>query len=162
MRDEMIAMILLALALASSPFGSQNFLTEILIQVNFFKDHGGPIIQYSEFVSFTKLVINLGVITHFEMRTSNVNSKNLDLTNLRCPTGFQSQMIQGLSKKNFFFKLLIGQKYWPLQGELSNVLLFLKQWWEAPRTVSPSFPISSVEMYEIDSAVSPKFRIITV
>ena len=86
-------MILLALALSSSPSGSQNFLTEILIQVNFFKDHRGPILPYSEVFSFTKLVIKLGVISHFEMRTSNENSNRLDLTDLRCPSWFRSWLI---------------------------------------------------------------------
>ena len=52
-------MILLALALASSPYGSKNFLTEVLIQVNFFKDHGGLILPYLEVVSFTKLAIKM-------------------------------------------------------------------------------------------------------
>ena len=40
----------------------------------------------SEVVSFTKLVIKLGVMSHFEIRTSNGNSKDLDLTDLRCLT----------------------------------------------------------------------------
>ena len=41
-----------------------------------------------------------------------------------------------------------------LQVELSNVLLFWKQWREAPRTRSPSFPISSAEMSVIVSMIS--------
>ena len=52
-------MIVLDLALASSPSGSYNFFTEILIQVNLFKDHGGPILPYSEVVNFTKIFIKL-------------------------------------------------------------------------------------------------------
>ena len=40
-----------------------------------------------------------GVISHFEMRTSNVNSKILDLINLRCPSLFRRWLIQGLSEK---------------------------------------------------------------
>ena len=83
-------MILLPLSLASSPSRFYNFLTGILIQVIFLKDHRGPILPYSKVVSFTKLVINLGVISHFEMRTSNVNSKYLDLNDLRCSTWFRS------------------------------------------------------------------------
>ena len=86
-------MILLALALASSPSGSKNFLTEILTQVIFFKDHEGPILPYSKVISFTKLVIKLGVISHFEMRTSNGNNKDLDHTDLRCATRFKSWLI---------------------------------------------------------------------
>ena len=97
-------MILLSLALASSPSGSQNFLTEILIQVNFFKDHIGLILPYSEVVSLTKLFIKLGMISHFEMRTSNVKRKNLDLTDLRCLSQFQSWLIQGFSEKPYFSK----------------------------------------------------------
>ena len=53
----------------------------------------------SKVVSFTKLVIKLGVISHFEMRTSNVNSKNLDLTDLRCLSRFWSWLIYGLLEK---------------------------------------------------------------
>ena len=49
---------------------------------------------------------------------------------------------------------LIGYKYRPLQGDLSNVLLFQKQWREAPRTRSPSFPICYAEMPDTVSAVS--------
>ena len=63
MRDEMIFNRIcndsLGLALASSPSDSYNFLTEKLIQFNFFKDHGGPILPYLEVVKFTKFVINL-------------------------------------------------------------------------------------------------------
>ena len=44
-------MILLALALASSPSGSYNFLTDILIQLVFFKDQGDPILPCLKIVS---------------------------------------------------------------------------------------------------------------
>ena len=37
-----------------------------------------------------------------------------------------------------------------------------KQWREAPGTGIPSFPISSVEMTNIDYVVSHKFRILKV
>ena len=40
--------------------------------------------------------------------------------------------------------------------ELSNVLLFWKQWREAPETGIPSFPISSTEMSDNFSTVSSK------
>ena len=46
--------------------------------------------------------------------------------------------------------------------DLSNVLLFLKQWREAPETGSPSFPISSVEMLVSVSMISPKLPLIYV
>ena len=39
------------------------------------------------------------MIDHFEMRTSNENSKRLDLTDLRCPPWFWRWMIQGLPEK---------------------------------------------------------------
>ena len=38
-----------------------NFLIDILIQVIFFKDQGGPILPCSEVVSFTNLFNKLGV-----------------------------------------------------------------------------------------------------
>ena len=46
--------------------------------------------------------------------------------------------------------------------DLSNVRLFQKQWREAPKTGSPSFSISSIEMTDIASAISPKVRILKV
>ena len=73
---------------------------------------------------------------------------------------------QGFKKKLIFqtwnFKLLIGQKDVPLQGELSNVLIFLKQRQEALGTGIPTFPISSTKMSKIYSATSPKFRLLIV
>ena len=45
---------------------------------------------------------------------------------------------------------------------MSNVLIFGKQLMEAPRTGSPSLPISSPEMYDIVSAVSPKLLLLCV
>ena len=68
------------------------------------------------------------MIGHFEMRTSNVNSKILDLTDLvSVPVldlddlGFFKET---LIFKTWNFKLLIRKKEMPLQGELSNVLIF--------------------------------------
>ena len=69
---------------------------------------------------------------------------------------------ENLIFKTWNFKLPIGYKYGPIQGELSNVLLFWKQWREALGTGSPSFPISSAKMTDIDSVVSSKFRILKV
>ena len=160
-------MILLALTLASSPSGSQNFLTEILIQVNFFKDHGGPILPYLEVVSFTKLVIKLGVISHFEMRTSNVNSKRLDLYRFEVSVLVPELADLGFVRETLIFKSwkisdMIGQKYAPLQGELSNVLLFLKRWREALGTGSPSFPNSSSKIPNIISKLSLKVLLLCV
>ena len=48
--------------------------------------------------------------------------------------------------KSWNISYLIGYKYRPLQGEMSNVLLFLKQWREALGTKSPNFPIFSTEI----------------
>ena len=55
---------------------------------------------------------------------------------------------------------LIGYTDRSLQMELSNVLLFLKQWREAPRTGRPNFPISSAEMPVIVSVISLKQMIL--
>ena len=57
---------------------------------------------------------------------------------------------------------LIGYKDRSLQGELLNVLLFWKQWREAPGTESPSLPISRAEMPDIVSAISPKLLLLYV
>ena len=65
-----------------------NFLTYILIQIIFFKDKRDLILPCSEVVSSPKLIIKLGVVSHFEMRTSNGKSRDLDLTNLRCQADF--------------------------------------------------------------------------
>ena len=46
--------------------------------------------------------------------------------------------------------------------ELSNVLLFLKQWREAPGTGSPTFPISFAEIFVTVSVISPIFIILYV
>ena len=51
---------------------------------------------------------------------------------------------------------LIGYKYRSLKMYLYNVLIFLKQWREAPGTGSPSFPISSAEMSVTVSVISPQ------
>ena len=64
--------------------------------------------------------------------------------------------------KNWSLKILIGYKYRPLQGELSNVLIFCKQWREAPRTGSPSLPISSAEMPDTSSTESMKLVLLYV
>ena len=68
---------------------SLNFLINILVQVILFKDKRDPILPCSEFICSLRLIINLGVVSHFEMRTSNGNSRDLDLTNLRCLTWFR-------------------------------------------------------------------------
>ena len=77
------------------------------------------------------------------MRTSNKNSKRLDLTNLRCPSWFRSWLDLGFVRETLIFKTwnisdLIGHKYISLQDDLSNVLIFLKQWTEVPGTGIPS------------------------
>ena len=46
--------------------------------------------------------------------------------------------------------------------ELSNVLLFLKQWRKALGIGSPSFPISSTEIPVTDSIISPKLQLLYV
>ena len=46
--------------------------------------------------------------------------------------------------------------------DLSIVLIFLKQWREAPGIGSPSFPISSTEIPDIVSAVSPKLLLVCI
>ena len=46
--------------------------------------------------------------------------------------------------------------------ELSNVLIFLKQLREAPGRASPSFPISSIEMPDSVSTISPKLLLLYV
>ena len=70
----------------------------------------------------------------------------------------------GFVRETLIFKTwnlsdIIRYKYISLQFELSNVLLFWKQWREAPGTGSPIFPISSAEMTDIDYVVSLKFWI---
>ena len=57
---------------------------------------------------------------------------------------------------------MIGYKYISLQMQLSNVLLFQKQWREAPETGSPSFPISSTEMPVTVSAISSKLLLLCI
>ena len=69
---------------------SWNIPTDTLVQVIFFKDQGDPILPCSEVVNSPNLIIKLGVMSHFELRTSNGNNRDLDLTNLRCPTSFMS------------------------------------------------------------------------
>ena len=78
----------------------------------------------SKVVSFTKLVVKLGVMSHFEIRTSNGNSKDLylyrfevyDLLSELADLGFVKET---LIFQTWNFKLLIGQKYMPLQGNFS-------------------------------------------
>ena len=107
------------------------------------------------------------MIDHFEMRTSNSNSKRLDLTDLRCPSCFSELADLGLVRETLIFKTwnlldLIGQKYISLQGELSNVLRFFKQCREAPRIGSPSFPISFTKMPNTVFVISPKLLLLCV
>ena len=64
--------------------------------------------------------------------------------------------------KTWNISYLIIYKYDPSQGDLSNVLLFLKQWREAPGTGSPSLPISFIEIPDIGSAVSLKVLLLCV
>ena len=51
---------------------------------------------------------------------------------------------------------------YPNKGDLSNVLLFWKQWREPPRTGSPSFPNSSAEMLDTVSRLSLKLLLFYV
>ena len=51
-----------------------------------------PLRSYTSMLGIFQLH-QAGVISHFEMRTSNVNSKRLDLTNLRCPSWFWISLI---------------------------------------------------------------------
>ena len=73
----------------------------------------------------------------------------------------------GFVRETLIFKTwnlshLIRYKYISLQAELSNVLLFWKLWREAPKIGSPSFPIYSIEIADIDSVVYLKFSILKV
>ena len=73
----------------------------------------------------------------------------------------------GFVRETLIFKTwnlsdIIGYKYGSLQYYLSNVLLFWKQWREAPGTGSPSFPISSTEIPYIISAVSLKVMLLYI
>ena len=69
---------------------------------------------------------------------------------------------ENLISKTWNLSDLIGYKDRSLQGELSNELLFSKSWREAPRTGSPSLPISSAEMPDTVSAVSLKVLLLYV
>ena len=74
---------------------------------------------------------------------------------------------KGFVRETIIFKTwnvseLIIYKYAPPQGELSNILIFLKQWREAPETGSPSFPISSTEIHDIVSMVYTKVLLLFI
>ena len=61
-------------------------LTDILIQMIFFKDQRDLVLPCSKVFISPKLVLKLSMMSHFEMRTLNGNNRHIDLTDLRCPT----------------------------------------------------------------------------
>ena len=66
-----------------------NFSIDVLIQIIFFKDRGDFVLPCLEVIIPSKLVLKLSMMSHiFQMRTSNGNSKYLDLIDLRCLTWF--------------------------------------------------------------------------
>ena len=73
----------------------------------------------------------------------------------------------GFVRETLIFKTwnlsdMIQYKDRSLEGKLSNVFLFLKQWREAPKTGSLGLPISSLEIRHIVSTVSLKFLLLYV
>ena len=94
------AMILLALAilllwasLASSPYGSGTSL--VIIWSKSFSSRIEEILYFRaqtflEVIKSTKIIIKLGVMSHFEMRTSNGNNRDIDLTDLGARVVFEA------------------------------------------------------------------------
>ena len=141
-----------------------NFSIDELMQIILFKDQGDYVLPCSNVINSSKLVLKLSMVNHifkWEMEIEKIRSYRFEVLDLVPKLADLGFVRETLIFQTWNFKLLIGQKDAPLQGKLSNVLLFWKQWWEAPGTGSPSFSISFAEISDIDSVVSLKFWILT-
>ena len=70
-----------------------NLSTYVGVQFNFLQETVRSNTSMVGSWEFHQACQQAGLISHFEMRTSNVNSKRLDLTDLRCPSLFRSKLI---------------------------------------------------------------------